>query len=222
MPDFWLANLNFNVLKEIDEEGLSQVSRRKGEYLMWIYMGIDQWDKAQAMYDELSPARQKSALNLEELSIMQMSQGRCEQALESLRQAHGDEIRIYGQVGPNVGRSNSNLALNRVHCLRQLGNTAEAENILSLVRAFVDTLRENTVYGYYMLDAKLRVIDSDTESALDVLEAAYDRNEMDWTDRYDPILRTLSEEPRFRALFEEVDRSIDALRAEVGMPPATL
>jgi hypothetical protein len=109
-----------------------------------------------------------------------------------------------------------------VHCLRQLGNTAEAENILSLVRAFVDTLRENTVYGYYMLDAKLRVIDSDTESALDVLEAAYDRNELDWTDRYDPILRTLSEEPRFRALFEEVDRSIDALRAEVGMPPATL
>jgi len=222
MPDFWLANLNFNILKEIDEEGLSQVGRRKGEYLMWIYMGIDQWDKAQAMYDELSPARQKSVLNLEDLSIMQMSQGRCEQALESLRQAHGDEIRIYGQVGPNVGRSNSNLALNRVHCLRQLGNTAEAENILSLVRAFVDTLRENTVYGYYMLDAKLRVIDSDTESALDVLEAAYDRNELDWTDRYDPILRTLSEEPRFRTLFEEVDRSIDALRAEVGMPPATL
>ena len=222
LPRFWRAALDFSTLKELDEEGLSQVSRSGGDFLMWIYMRIDEWEKAQDMYDELPPNRQQATLNLEELSIMQVSQGRCEQALESLRLAHGDEIRVYGEIGPNSGRSNSNLALNRVHCLRQLGNETEANNILSLVRVFVDTLRENTVYGFYIVDAKLRVLDNDTEGALDVLEAALERNELSWADRYDPILRTLDDEPRFRALFAEVDQRIDALRAELGLPPATI
>jgi len=225
MPDMaanWLALVNFTALKEIDEAGLSQQSRHTGDFLMWIYMGTDQWDKAQAMYDKLTPRRQQAALNLEELSVMLTSKGQCEQALESLRLAHGGEVRIYGMVSPNLRRSNSNLALNRVHCLRQLGRAAEAESVLALLREYVDTLRENTVYGYFMLDAKLRLLDDDTEGALDVLEAAFRRNELGWSDRYDPILRTLSEEPRFRALFEEIDRDIDTLRDELGMPPAEL
>jgi hypothetical protein len=57
---------------------------------------------------------------------------------------------------------------------------------------------------------------------LDVLDAATQRNELDWTDRYDPVLRTISDEPRFQALFADLDRKIDALRAELGMPPAEL
>jgi TolB-like protein len=225
MPEMtgnWLARLRYSVLKEIDEAALSQQSRRPGEFLMWLYMGSDQWVKAQAMYDELTPQRQQGTLNLEELSVMQTSQGQCGQALESLALAHDGEIRIYGMVGANFRRSNPNLALNRVYCLRQLGRTAEADNILSLIREYVDTLRENTEYGYYTLDAKLRVLDDDTEGALDVLEAAFRRNEIGWTGRYDPILRTLSDEPRFQALFAELDGRIDALRAELGMGPAEL
>jgi TolB-like protein len=217
-----LARLRYGFLKEIDEAELMRASRRTGEFLMWIYMGNGQWDKAQAMYDDLAPQRQQAALNLEELSVMQTSQGKCEQALESLTLAHDGEIRIHGMVGPNFRRSNPNLALNRVYCLRQLGRSAEADNVLSLVREYVDTLRENTARGYYMLDAKLRVLDKDTEGALDVLEAAYRRNEMGWTGRYDPILRSLSGEPRFQNLYAEMDDRIDTLRAELGMGPAEL
>jgi TolB-like protein len=49
MTDIWLARLRYSVLKEFDEAGLAQLSRRTGESLMWIYMKSDQWDKAQAM-----------------------------------------------------------------------------------------------------------------------------------------------------------------------------
>jgi TolB-like protein len=222
MTDRRLARLNYIVLKEIDEAGLAEGSRRTGEFLMWQYMGIDEWDKAQAMYDELSPERQQAALNLEMLSVMQTSQGKCEEALQSLDLAHGGQIRIHGMIPPNVKRSNPNLALNRVYCLRQLGRSAEADKVLSMVREYVDTLRENATRGYFVLDAKLRILDEDIEGALDILEAARLRNELDWIDRYDPIMRTLGGEARFKALFAEIDDDIDALRAELGMGPAEL
>jgi len=217
-----LAETEFYELKEIDEVSLSQVSRQLGEYLMWIYMSIDHWDEAQAMYDELSPERQQAAINLEELSVMQTSMGQCELARESLQRAHSGEVRIYGLIGPNAERSNSNLALNQVYCLRQLGVSAKAENILSQARVYVETLRENADWGFSSIDAKLRVLDGDIEGALDVLEIAIHRAELGWTTRYDPILRTLSDEPRFRALFTEVDQGIKTLREDLGMPPAEL
>lgn len=218
----WRARIAYRELKEIDEEGLGRQSRRAGEFLMWVYMGTDQWDKAQAMYDDLSPERQAAAINLEELSEMQASMGQCEEALESLRRAQEGEIRIYGMVSPNLGRSNVNLALNRVHCLRKLGRVAEADAILSQVRKYIATLRENTEHGYAMPDAKLRILEGDISGSLDVLEAAVGRNELAWNYRYDPIVRTLNDEPRFIALNEKVDRRIDALRAELGMPPAEI
>ena len=187
---------NYWSLKEIDEEVLSRASRNRGDFLMWLYMSSDQWDKAQAMYDALPPERQNSVLNLEELSIMLASQGRCEQVIETLDRAHGGEIRVYGLVNPNIGRSNPNLALNRVFCLRKLGRPEEAQNVLPLVRSYVETLRENTDNGYYMLDAKLRVLDGDIGGAIAVLEDARQRRELDWSDRYDPVLRTISDEFR--------------------------
>jgi len=161
-------------------------------------------------------------LNLEEMSIMQAQQGNCELALDMLQQAHGDEVRIYGEVSPNFDRSNSNLALNRVHCLRQLGRPDAANEILARARTYVETLRQNTVYGFFKIDAKLHVLDGDIDGALDVMETAHDRREVDWTDRYDPILRTLAEQARFQSLFRNIDDEIDAMRAELGMPPANL
>ena len=222
LPPFTLAGTKLFFLKELDAETLYNASRYKGEFLMWLYMSTEHWDEAQAIYDGLTPERQQSDLNLEELSIMLTSQGRCEEALENLDRAHDGDIRVLGLIGPNGGRSNSNLALNRVYCLRQLGRPDEADQVLSLVREYVDTLRENTVYGIYIVDAKLRILDGDTDAALDVLEAAYQREEFDWNDRYDPILRTIGDQPRFQALSDEIDRGIDELRAELGMPPAEL
>jgi TolB-like protein/Tfp pilus assembly protein PilF len=218
----WRAVIDYRTLKEIDEEGLSRGSRRVGEFLMWTYMSIDQWDKARAMYDALSPERQEAAINLEELSEMQVAMGQCEEALESLRKAHGGEVRIHGMVSPNLGRHNVNLALNRVYCLRQLGRTAEAEDILSHAREYIETLRENAERGYALPDAKLRIVEGDIDGALDTLEAGIGRNELGWSSRYDPILRTLGNEPRFIALYEDVDRRIDRLRAELGMRPAEI
>jgi len=223
LPRFpaWEAGAKLWLLKEIDEEGMRIVHRNAGDFLMWIYMALDShWDRALAMYDALPPERQASVLNLEELSVMQTSQGNCEAALESLQRAHGSDLRIYGELSPNMSRSNANLALNRVFCLRKLGRSQEAEDILARVRIYVDTLRENTEYGIYVVDAKLRMLDGDAEGALDVLEAAFARHELGWMDRYDPILRDLASEPRFTELFARVDAQVDNLRAELGMPPA--
>ena len=217
-----LSGIRRSALKELDVEDLIQQRRNGIEFLMWLYMTTDQWDKAQAIFDELSPARQQAVLNLEEMSVMQASQGLCEDALATMDAAHGGEIRIHGEVAPNVGRSNSNLALNRVYCLRKAGRSTEAEPILAQLRNYIDTLRNNIVYGKYVVDAKLRVLDGDIDGALGVLEAAKARNELHWDTRYDPILRTLDAEPRFIELFAQLDREIDELRAELGLQPAQL
>ena len=220
--DRWRARIDLDSLKLINEDGLSRQSRYPGEFLMWVYMSIDRWDRALEMYEALPPERQQADINLEELSEMQIKMGQCEEALESLRKAHGGEVRIHGMVSPNLGRSNVNLALNRVYCLRELGQPDEAEEILSRVRRYINTLRDNADHGYALPDAKLLVLQGDTEGALDVLETAVHRGELGWQSRYDVLVRTLGDNPRFIALYEEVDRDIDALRSELGMPPAEI
>ena len=124
-----LSRLQFWLLKELNEESFSKLGRVEGMFLMWLLIGSNQWDKAQAIYDGLPAPAQQMTLNLEEMSIMQAQQGNCELALETLQQAHGDEVPVYGEVSPNANRSNSNLALNRVHCLRRLGKPDEANEI---------------------------------------------------------------------------------------------
>lgn len=217
-----LARFQIFKLKELNEAGLRNVPRIPGMFLMWVYIWTDQWDEAQAIYDALPARVQQIPINLEELSIMQMNKGECDQALETLRQAHGDEVKIYGEVSANAIRSNSNLALNRVYCQRELGKDDNAGSIMARVGRYVDTLRDNAVFGFYLLDAKFRVLNGDTDGALAELEAAYERGELNWMHRNDPILRTLSDDPRFTALFDKLDDDIDALRAELGMPPSTL
>ena len=125
-------------------------------------------------------------------------------------------------VSPNSGRANVNLALNRVYCLRQLGRSEEADETLSRVRRYINTLRDNADYGYALPEVKLLILQDDAEGALTVLETAVRRGELGWQSRYDVLVRTLGDEPRFVALYEEVDRRIDALRAELGMPPADI
>jgi tetratricopeptide (TPR) repeat protein len=216
------SQARYGLLKELDRESVFTAGRVDGMVLMWVLIASDRWDEAEEIYNSWPERIQKMVINLEEISIMQASQGSCELALESLREAHGDEVRVYGEISPNASRSNSNLALNRVHCLRQLGRADEADEILNRVRTYVETLRQNTAYGFFMIEAKLLVLENDASGALDVLEAAHERDELSWLSRYDPVLRTLADEPRLQALFQTIDDEIDAMRAELGMPPAAL
>jgi len=218
----WQARVDLNALKEFDESRLSAETRYPQELLMWTYISTNQLQKAAAQWEKLSEERQQADINLEERSIMLTMQGDCQEAIETLDRAHGGELRIYGMVDPNMNRSNSQLALNRAFCLRQLGREDEAAEIIARVRVYVDTLRENAEWGFAQLETKLLILEGEAEKAIDVLEQATGRFELDWSVRYDPIIFTLSDHPRFSSLFDSIDRRIDSLRKELGMPPASI
>jgi TolB-like protein/Tfp pilus assembly protein PilF len=216
----WKARFDLSALKEFDAPRLSEGTRYPQEFIMWMYISTNQLDKAEAQYRALSDERQQANINLEERSIMLTMQGACEEAIEMLDRAHEGQLRIYGMVDPNMNRSNSQLALNRAYCLRQLGRDSEAADIIARVGEYVDTLRENAEWGFAQLETKLLILEGEPEKALDVLEQAMERFELRWSVRYDPIISTLSNHPRYQALFGSIDRRIDALREELGMPPA--
>ena len=209
-------------LKELDESRLSGGARYPQEFIMWISISINQLEKAGEIYESLSAERQQADINLEELSIMLTMQGACQEAIDTLDRAHQGQLRIYGMVDPNMKRSNSQLALNRAFCLRQLGRDDEAVEILAKVREYVDTLRENAEWGYSQLEAKLLTLEGDLEKAIEVLEQGVERYEFFWNVQHDPIISTLSDNPEFVALFESIDRRIESLRKELGMPPASI
>jgi TolB-like protein/Tfp pilus assembly protein PilF len=216
------AQFDLFVLKELDESRLPAEMRYPQEFLMWMYISMNLLDKAAAQWEKLSDERQQADINLEERSIMLTMQGACGEAIETLDRAHDGELRIYGMVDPNMDRSNSQLALNRAFCLRQFGRDGEAAEIIAKVRVYVDTLRENAEWGFAQLETKLLILEGQTEKALDLLEQATGRFELNWSVRYDPIVSTLSDHPRFVALFEAIDRKIGSLRNELGMPPASI
>jgi hypothetical protein len=78
------------------------------------------------------------------------------------------------------------------------------------------------VWGFGQLEAKLLILEGDSEKAIDVLERALERYELSWEVRYDPVISMLQNHPRFVVLFESIDRKIDSLRNELGMPPASI
>jgi TolB-like protein/Flp pilus assembly protein TadD len=219
---FMQARYDLSVLKEFDEARWSEGTRYPQEVLMWFYIRSNQLEKAVAQYEKLSTERKQADINLEERSILLTMQGACEEAVDLLDRAHNGQIRIYGMVDPNMNRSNSQLALNRAYCLRKLGREAEAAEIIARVKVYVDTLRENAEWGYAKLETKLLILEGESEAALDVLEQATARYELDWQAQFGPIISTLRDHPRFVALYATIDRKIDSLREELGMPPATL
>jgi TolB-like protein len=221
VPPGIVARMNFGRLKEMDEQAISRATRQPGEQLMWAYMEIGNEEAAMPLYEGLPAERQDAEVNLEELSIMQAVLGRCNDMLATLARAHGNELRVYGLIGPDAPRSNSNLALNRAYCLQKLGDADQANKVLTAVNEYVQTLRENTVYGFFTINAKLQLLRGDVDGALDVLAAAHERGEVGWTDRHDPVLSMLTNEPRFQQIFDEIDSEIDALREELGMAPAS-
>lgn len=212
------ARVFFYDLKQINLAKLQDTTRFPFEYAMWFLMSANLEAEAMAQYRKLSMDRQQADINLEELSIMQASLGQCEAALESLDTAHNGEVRIYGIVGANPSRSNSNLALNRVYCLRELNREHEIGNLLQDVKSFSDTLLSESAHGAYMLRAKIHVLEGNISSALKVLIGAHERQSLEWTTRFDPILQTLSDEPEFIKLFQAIDNEIDQRRQVLGLP----
>jgi TolB-like protein len=209
-----------DALKQIDEEDFG-ASRNPALNRMYLAVSMDQQKRAQQIYDSWTPERQAVPIALEGLSLLQMNRGDCEAALASLERAHGGKVPIYGQIPPSAQRANSNLALNRVHCLRRLGRRAEADPIMDAVRPYIETLRQNAERGYMLLDAKFRLLDGDRDGALDTLERGSEAGDLSWSDFADPVLRDLSDQPRYVALKKKLDTFINAERAKLGWPPAT-
>lgn len=221
LPQRFQAQWRLLRLKELTP-GLADLSRHHGEFLFAVNIWINRLDESQRIYDQMSPERQSAQVSLEDLSIMQTMRGECSAMLATLDRAHGGDIPIYGTVIPNHHRSNSTLALNRAFCLKKLDRGPEADRIIRRVRTFVDTLRDNASWGYHKLEAKLLVLEGNPDQALEVLSAAQRSGELFWVDRYDPIIQTLSNEPRYGEIYAAVDAHIDAERAKLGMPPADL
>lgn len=213
-----VAALLTRQLKEF-RSAIVENALRPDEVRLDLHFWNGELQEAQAIYDGLSEERREATINLERLSMVQMAMGRCEEGLEALDRAHGGETRIFGQIPPNEIRSNPNHALNRVHCLRQVGRQQDADSLLADIRKYVDSLRRNADFGYSMLEVKLLNLDGQPAAAIDRYEEALEARDMAWHDRFDPVIRTLAEDPTFAALNAQVDDEINAQRAELGWPP---
>ena len=215
-----LVDVKVDRLKQVDDEDFD-VARNPDLIRMFLAVSMDQQKRAQQIYDSWTPDRQAVPIALEGLSLLQMNRGDCATALASLERAHGEKVPIYGQIPPSADRANSNLALNRVYCLRRLGRAAEGDPIMDAVRPYIETLRHNADHGYMLLDAKFRLLDGDKDGALDTLERGAQAGELTWANFADPVLRSLSDEPRYVAIKKRLDTFIDSERAKLGWPPAT-
>lgn len=209
------------LIDQLKEARTASVERtlRPDEIRLDTQIYNDRLEDALATYEGLSDERREAAINLERLSIVRMALGQCGEGLEALDRAHGGEVRIFGQIPPNQNRSNPNLALNRVHCLRQVGRQREAEAALAEVRAYVERLQRNAAYGYSMLEVKLHILHGQAAEAIDRYEKALEAPDMAWYHRYDPVIRTLAGDPAFDALNARIDAAINVERAALGWPP---
>ena len=212
MADRFIAILR---LWAFDSPAIDEL-RSPDAYRMFLTSWRGRPEEALAMYAQLPPPLQQVPIVLEERSIAQINAGDCAGAMASLDTAHDAEVRIYGQVRPSSLRSNSNLALNRVFCWRQMGLEEEAEALLARVHEYVTRLRNSAYIGYFTVDAKTRVLHGDREAAIDVLELAWERNDLEFDVFGDPVLRTLDGTPRFEQLRQNLIDHVNQQRAQLG------
>ncbi len=197
---------------------------RSPELIRFIaVLGIEgQEATAWERYAELPPGLQQVPVVLEEISILHMREGDCEAGLETLAQAHGGRVPIYGQVPPNMPRSNANLAANRVFCLRKLGRDEEAAAILAQLRPFIERLEASAPGGDELLSIKLDVLDGQFDAAMDTLEGAVRGRHLGYWVWVDPMVRSLQGEPGYGPLRQWLEATINAERTTLDWPPVRL
>ncbi len=178
--------------------------------------------EAWSRYEELPPGLQQAPIVLEEASILQMREGDCEAGLATLERAHNGRVPIYGQVPPSMHRSNANLAANRVFCLRKLGKTEEADEILVQLRPFVERLKASASSGQEQLVIKLEILDNRPDVAMELLENAIRQRHLSYMVWADPVVSSLQSRPEYGQLRQWLEATVNAERAELGWPPTAL
>jgi TolB-like protein len=159
---------------------------------------------------------------LEWIAIAQLRQGQAGLALATLDQIHAGRIPVAGSVAINGISSNASLALDRVLAHRQLGHDSEvSDHILARVRNLVDNFKEEgDAYGYWLLEAKLLLLEGREAEAIPLIERGAREHEFYSYDRYDPVLLALLGERRVHELTSPMDEHLSREREKLGWPAA--
>jgi TolB-like protein len=159
---------------------------------------------------------------LEWIAIAQLRQGQAGLALATLDQIHAGQIPVAGSVAINGISSNASLALDRVLARRQLGDDPEVSvPILARVRNLVDNFKaEGDAYGYWLLEAKLLLLEGREAEAIPLIERGAREHEFYTYDRYDPVLLALLGERRINELTSPMDEHVNRERSKLGWPVA--
>jgi TolB-like protein len=218
----WLGELSYDAIVKAS-------AAYPDDFYLWELIYGGRFEEAIKVYENLVPVRQTNTLNLEEMSVLYTAMGKCEKALDLLKEAHGENIRVYGSINVNAPRSNLNLALNRVHCLRKLDRAEEAQPIIEIARHYIDTLRANGDCCYATVDAKLRYLDGDIAGAISTLAKGFELNRVIYNReyrpfylQYHPVFSELKGNPTFDVLMLKTLESTNSLRSELGLDPLVL
>jgi len=178
-------------------------------------------DAAVTAYSNLS-VEQKADLEVQEYWVI------IQLHLKHYAEALAMQDRAYVTVPPvyelrSHATSGSNMILNRVLALQQVGRDEEANTLLAELRAVLDQARRDGMQrGYHILEAKLELLSSNTEAGLIALEAALSGFEVNWYVTDDPVLQGLVGQEKLEEITAPLNAHIDAQRAELGWPPAGL
>lgn len=219
IPEGFKSVLRFLYLKEFDQAVLAQSLSHFEERAFGFSVHMNDYDNAMMLYDNLPQERQMAAVNLEELSVLQAASGQYQASIDTLKQAHNDEIRIHGILPPISPRANCNLAANTVHCLKQLDRNADASEILASLQQYMEELKLCSTRAYSFLELKLAILTCDRDLALTLMEGLAEQERLAWYSRFDPILQTMKDEPRFQAVYRVIDEKINARRVQFSLPP---
>ena len=108
--------------------------------------------------------------------------------------------------------------MEKLEAIMEAGKTRFRPVILTAITTILGaTISFGVVYN------SMRIALSERNRELASLRVlGFERGEVDWRVRYDPVLQQLADDPGFQALLQRIDEMIDGLRRELGMPPADL
>jgi hypothetical protein len=178
-------------------------------------------ETATSLYDGLSNTQKGGLVVQDFLAILQLRQG---EYTESLATFYG----VYDNGLPttdlrSVIASGSNLNLDLAFALQKLGRNEEAMTIVAEHRRVLDQAKKDGMRrGYHVLEAKMALLSGDQGAGLRALDTAFREFEISWAMRRDPVLQALVGAEKLAEMTQWLDAHIDAERAKLNWPPATL